>query len=287
MPMDPRHRLADPDSRFVDLLGTEVHYRMRGEGGARVVLLHHFFGNVANWRHVLEGLAGQAQVVAFDRPGFGLTERPRSPERYTREYSARLTLALMDHLGWDSATLVGASAGGTVVLETYDRAPHRVDAIGLISPAITGDVGPPASVRPFLRIRALRPLGQAVVRRAAGGLTVERIARAWAHPSDATEEDLEAYRRTTRVPGWEKAIWTLANAEGSPDLRHVLSRVDVPAVVVSGDTDRVISARWNRRTAAAIPSATFELIEDCGHTPHEERPDALNGILKELLDRLG
>ena len=155
-----------------------------------------------------------------------------------------------------------------------------------MSPAITGDVGPPAFVRPFLRLPALRPIGQAIVRRAAGSLTVERIARAWADPSNAGPEDLAAYTRTTKVPGWERALWQLANAEGTPNLRHVLRDVEVPTVVVSGDQDRVISAHWNRRTAAAIPTATFELVEGCGHTPHEECPDALVAILGDLLDRV-
>ncbi|MDX1659821.1 MAG: alpha/beta hydrolase [Nitriliruptorales bacterium] len=283
--MDPRHQLADPDSRFVDLLDTEVHLRLAGDAGPRVVLLHHFFGNVANWRHVLELLAPHARVAAFDRPGFGLTERPDEPRRYTRGYAADLTAALMDHLGWGDAVLVGASAGGTTALEVYDRHPERVAGLALVSPAITGDVGSPAFLRPLLRQEVFAPLGRAVVGKAAGDLSLERVARSWADPSRASQEDLEAYRRTTRVPGWRDAIWTLANVEGTPSLRSLLPRIDVPAVVITGDEDRVISPRWNRRTANAIPTAHLEVIEDCGHTPHEERPDALVAVLRSLLER--
>jgi pimeloyl-ACP methyl ester carboxylesterase len=285
--------LADPDSRFATLAGLEVHHKVVGEPSApAVVLHHHFYGNVFTWRHVLEGLADDHRVAAFDRPGFGLTERPprdrwRGEHPYARRTAARITVELLDHLGTDRAVLVGSSAGGTTALETYALAPDRVRALVLLSPAITGDVGPPASLRPLLRSPQARWLGPRVVERVTGEITLDRVARGWHDPTRAGDDDLDAYTRPLRVEGWSRGFVDLFGAEPPPNLTGLLPQVRVPTLVVSGASDRVIAPRYNRRTAAAIPGARHEVIPDCGHTPHEECPEALLELVRGFLADLG
>lgn len=294
-PPPPRavRALADADSRFAQVDGVHVHHKVTGDPDApAVVLLHHFYGNVATWRHLHRELSSDHRVIAFDRPGFGLTEPP--PRRhwngvnpYTRAASARLALGLLDHLGIEAAALVGSSAGGTIALETYALAPGRVHGLGLLAPAITGDVGPPPHLRRWMRRAPLRALGPAVVRRVAGDITRERVSRSWADPGLATDDDVEAYARPLRVTGWARGYWELFAAEPPPDLRGLLPRVEVPTLVVSGDTDRVVSPALSRRTAAAIPGASYVELPRTGHTPHEERPDALAAVLRPFLADLG
>jgi pimeloyl-ACP methyl ester carboxylesterase len=192
----------------------------------------------------------------------------------------------MDEVGARNAVLIGASAGGTVALETYARAPGRVRALILISPAITGDVGPPAAVRPLLRGPQGRRLGPYVVRRRAADVSLERVTRSWHDPSRATAQDLHAYQRPLQVEGWDRGLWEVLTAEPPPALATLLGRIDVPTLVVAGERDRVISPRWNARTAAAIPDARLEVLPDCGHTPHEECPDALLEVLRDFLNGL-
>ncbi len=284
--------LADPDSRFARLGGIEVHHKVAGDpDAAAVVLLHHFHGNVATWRHVQRGLADRYRVIAFDRPGFGLTERPRrrrwnGTNPYTRAASVDLTTALLDHLDVDRAVLVGSSAGGTIALETYQRAPGRVRGLGLLAPAITGDVGPPPHVRRIMQRAPLRALGPPLVRRFAGDITRERVSGSWADPTLATPDDVDAYARAMRADGWARGYWELFSAEPPPNLSTLLPRVEVPTVVVSGDSDRVVAPVLSRRTAAAIPGARYVELPRAGHTPQEERPDAVTQVLRAFLDDL-
>ncbi|MEX0836027.1 MAG: alpha/beta hydrolase, partial [Nitriliruptor sp.] len=255
------------------------------------VLLHHFYGNVATWRHAQTGLSDTRRVAAFDRPAFGLTERPhrstwtdRNP--YTRAASVDITLDLLDDLESDRAVLVGSSAGGTSALETYARAPERVRALVLVAPAITGDVGPPTFLRTVMRTPQLRRIGPRIVRRAAGDVTVDRVSGSWADPTRATDDDVQAYTRPLQVEGWDRGYWELFAAEPPPNLSTLLPRIDVPTLVISGDSDPVITPRQNRRTAAAIPGAEYVELERCGHTPQEECPDAFLGVVRDFLDRL-
>lgn len=283
----PAYRRPAGRGSFTRIDGIDVHYRAVGAAGPGVVLFHHHFGNVATWRHVLDGLADVARVVAFDRPGFGFTERPRGRRRadaYTRETASRLATGLMDHLGLEDAVLVGASAGGTIALETVHRAPRRVRGLALLAPAITGDVGPPASLRPLLR-RAGRLLAP-VIRRRAADLSLARVARGWFDPSRATEEDVAAYRAPFDVPGWEAALWATMTADEPPDVRHVLPRIEVPVLVVSGSHDRTVRPAWSRRVAGAVPRGRYVELPDVGHTPHEEAPERLLPVLRGFLAEL-
>ncbi|GAX85063.1 hypothetical protein CEUSTIGMA_g12483.t1 [Chlamydomonas eustigma] len=133
----PAESLADPDSRFMNVLGIKVHYkevwpaslshggRSASPGGnlcseaatsagselygTGIVLVHGFGGGVFAWRHVMEALALQCQcrVVAFDRPAFGLTSRPlinhdqrtSSSNPYSMGAQAELMLQLCSQLG--------------------------------------------------------------------------------------------------------------------------------------------------------------------------------------------
>ena len=287
----PRRELARPTSRFVRLDGIEVHHEVHGPDDAPTLLLsHHFYGSTLVWDRLVPLLADEHRLVTWDRPGFGLTERPvrdtRTDNPYTRSVTARLGWSLLDSLGVERAVLVGASAGGTNALEMYAQAPERVRALVLLAPAITGDVGAPPRLRPLLNSAPLRRIAPRAVERVAGEVTRERITRSWADPSRATDADLAAYADLLRVEGWSRGLWEVMTAEQPPDLRRVLRSVQVPTLVVTGAQDRTIAPRWGRWVAATIPDGRFQLLPDCGHVPHQERPDALAAIVSPFLDEV-
>ena len=287
----PRRELARSSSRFVRVDGVEVHHEIHGPDDAPALLLsHHFYGSTPVWDRLVPLLSDHHRLITWDRPGFGLTERPlrdtRTHNPYTRSATARLGWSLLDAIGVERAVLVGASAGGTNVLEMYAQAPERVRALVLLAPAITGDVGAPPRLRPLLNSAPLRRVAPRAVERVAGEVTRERITRSWADPSRATEEDLVAYANLMRVEGWSRGLWEVMTAEPPPDLRRVLRGVDVPALVVTGAQDRTIAPRWGRWVAATMPTGRFQLLPDCGHVPHQERPEELAAVVRPFLSEV-
>ena len=77
-----------------------------------MVLLHGFGASVFSWRDVMAPLAELGRVVGFDRPAYGLTQRPLPGEwmgenPYSADAQVTLTLGLMNELGVDRAILVG------------------------------------------------------------------------------------------------------------------------------------------------------------------------------------
>ena len=104
--------LADEDSQFIEVNGLNVHYKTYGTGEPVFILLHGFGASLFSWHEVTAPLAEYGTVIAYDRPAFGLTERPLEWEGespYSQDAQVELVIGLMDALGIEKATLVGNS----------------------------------------------------------------------------------------------------------------------------------------------------------------------------------
>lgn len=281
---------AYPESQFLALDGINVHYLKRDAPEAvalpPVYLAHHFYGAGANFLPVARLL--HATSVALDRPGFGLTERPKRTRRtahlYTRRGQAELAWQLITRIYGDTPiVLAGASAGGTHVLEMAGLNPDRVHSLVLIDAAITGDVGPPGWARPPLRAPGISNLGVAVVARKAHTVTKQRVGRSWADPSRVTDDTIAPYRLATTMPRYAYGLYHSFVGDAPPDLRRVLTTLDVPALVLTGSHDPVILPRDAQRIAQAMRHATYQEIRDAGHTPHEEQPAAVAEAIRRFV----
>jgi pimeloyl-ACP methyl ester carboxylesterase len=65
----------------------------------------------------------------------------------------------------------------------------------------------------------------------------------------------------------------------NPQLPRWLSRIEVPTLVVWGDSDGIVSPDYGRAFARLIPGSRFETIAGCGHHPEIERPEELAALI--------
>jgi pimeloyl-ACP methyl ester carboxylesterase len=276
----PPQELADPDSHFIQLGDVNVHYKRVGEGERALILLHGFAASTFSWREVMEPLAqsgSRYQVVAFDRPAFGLTSRPM-PDQWTAgnpyrpEAQVALTIALMDELGLDSAVLVGNSAGGSVAMAAALRYPERFEALVLVDPAVYVGANRRAWLRPLLRTPQMRRIGPLLVRNIQDwGEDFGRSA--WHDPERITPQIWEGYRKPLQADNWDRALWEYAIAAPSINLPEHLDQLQLPILVITGDDDRIVPTDHSIRLAGELPQAELVVISDCGHVPHEECPE--------------
>ena len=103
-----------PAGKFITVDGVKLHYLERGQGPT-LVLLHGNGVDATDWEHsgLLDAAAEHYRVIAFDRPGFGYSERPRSTV-WTPDRQARLLHHALQELGVDSAIVAGHSWGTMV-----------------------------------------------------------------------------------------------------------------------------------------------------------------------------
>ncbi len=281
--------LADADSRFIDVGGIQVHYKIAGQGPPVFLLLHGFGASTFSWREVMQPLAEQGTAIAFDRPAFGLTERPtrdswKGSNPYTASSQVDLTLALLDALGIEKAILVGNSAGGTVSMRTALRAPDRVAALVLISPAVY-ESGPPSWVRPLYQLPQTQRLGPLVVRYLVPRLE-GALPSAWHDPSKIDADILAGYKLPLQVAGWDRAFWEFNLASTPLDMEPTLPQLTTPTLVVTGDDDRWVPTSQSIRLASELPNADLVVIPNCGHVAQEECPQEFLEAVISFLGRL-
>lgn len=284
-PVSPQ-ALAGPESQFVEVDGLRVHTQVGGSGEPVILLLHGFGASTFSWRKVMSPLSEGGTVVAYDRPAFGLTERPLSwagQNPYAPQAQVQLIFNLTHTLDLEGPlVLVGNSAGGTLAASAALSHPEQVQGLVLVSPAIYTGGGSPGWIRPLLRAPQLDRLGPWIARRLADRGR-DFLEKAYHDPSSIAAEDWEGYRRPLRVEGWDRALWEYIRASRPPDLASKVDQVRVPTLVITGDDDRVVPTAESIRLAGEIPGAALVVLEGCGHLPQEECPEGfLDAVLPFL-----
>lgn len=286
----PPELLAEDESQFIEVNGIQLHYQSAGEGDHVFLLLHGFGASLYSWREVVPPLGERGTVIAFDRPAFGLTERPLEWEEgnnpYGPEAQVELTIGLMDQLGIEEAILVGNSAGGTVSLNTALAYPDRVKALVLVDAAVYQGGGAPSFIRPFLDTPQLDHLGPLLSRQISARGDAFLIS-AWANPDLITEEIFAGYRKPLQADNWDQALWELTKASRESTLTESLAKIKIPSLVISGEDDQIVPLEYSLRLAEDLPQASLAVFPDCGHLPQEECPqaflEAVDQFLREYL----
>jgi 3-oxoadipate enol-lactonase len=109
--------------------GIEVFYDRSGTGPP-LLFLNGSGATLASTAPLIDVFRSRFDVVAHDQRGLGQTEVPPGPYEMA-DYAAD-ALALLDHVGWDTALVAGVSFGGMVAQELAVTAPERVERLALL-----------------------------------------------------------------------------------------------------------------------------------------------------------
>jgi pimeloyl-ACP methyl ester carboxylesterase len=280
--------LADADSVFVPVGNLQVHATIAGSGEPTLVVLHGFADSTFSWQEAIAALDDRSTVVAFDRPGFGLTSGPLWPFRdanpYTPEAQANLTVALMEALGIERAVLVGHSAGGAIAALVALSHPERVEALVLEAPAVEANLAPT-----WVQWLARTPQGRYLGPLAARALPLSApllIRLAWHDPGSVTAEELVGYARAFQLCHWDRALWEHVAAGNPPNIVDRLDALRVPILLVTGDDDRVVPTAATVRLADSLQDARLVVARGCGHVAHEECTETFVRAVTTFLDDL-
>lgn len=113
---------------YADSNGVKIHYAEVGSGPL-VVMIHGFPDFWYTWRHQMAGLQDAYRVVAIDQRGYNLSDQPDGVENYDMRLLVSDVVAVVRHLGEESATIVGHDWGGVVAWNVAFSAPEVVDKL--------------------------------------------------------------------------------------------------------------------------------------------------------------
>jgi pimeloyl-ACP methyl ester carboxylesterase len=286
------YELADQDSKFISVRGIWLHYKVYGQGSPLLLLLHGFGSSTFTWDRVAPALAKLGTVVAYDRPGFGLSLRPLQPDwhdydPYDPTEQAQLALELMHALGFEKAVLIGNSAGGGIALDMALKYPEAVQAMVLVSPAVSGSSTSNPFVQWLIRTPQVQHLGPLLVRALVSRLQ-SMITTAWHDPGNIPSDVIPAYEKPLTASNWDAGLWYVASAPGRLDLWGQIGSIQEPTLVVHGNDDKIIPQSDSRRLVSLNNHFVFVSLAGLGHVPQEEGPQAfLEAVLPWLTTTLG
>src|SRR5215210_3903487 len=248
-------------SEAVDLEGGTVTFDRRGHGPP-LVLLHGALGDSREWRAQLDALADEFTVVAWDAPGCGGSFDP--PEDFGLDGYADCLAAFVEALDLARPHVLGVSFGSGLALELFRRHPGLPRSLVLASAYAgwAGSLGRDAAEErrdAFLRDAERPP--EEVARDFSATLFVEAV------PA-ALVDEMVAVMSSFHPAG----LRAMANAFADADLREVLPRIDVPTLLVYGDSDQRSPLHVAEDLHARIPGSKLVVIPGPGHMVNLEAP---------------
>jgi pimeloyl-ACP methyl ester carboxylesterase len=264
---------ATASLKSVTLHGDRVGYR--DEGAGEVLLLVHGMGGSSNtWSGVIPLLARKYRVIAPDLLGHGESDKPRGD--YSVGAFAVLLRDLLDSLEVSRVTVIGHSLGGGIAMQFAHQHRQYCERIVLISSGgFGGDVGRvlrllslPGSelVLPVIASRPAILAGNAV--RALMGSSDRFKAR----PSLSNRDNRQAFLRTLR---------SVVDFRGQAvsALNRLSLHAVLPALIISGDQDRVIPVEHARAAHRILPNSRLHIMPGVQHHPPTERPETVARLI--------
>ena len=256
-----------------------------------ILVLHGFPSSSLDFHRVLDRLAERHRVVLHDHLGFGLSDKPENYS-YSLVEQAEQAAALWRELGVAGGHLVAHDYGTSVATELLARrqrglldfAPRTVT---LCNGSVLIEL---AGLRLSQRIARSPRLGPAFGRLVFEGYFKRVMRRLWGDPSRVVEADLEAMWRGIVHRGGRYRVHQLS---GYIDERYrfrerwvgALRRLDVPALILWARRDPVAVPAIGQGLAERIPGAELVWLDDLGHYPMLEDPDAWAAPLIDFLGR--
>jgi pimeloyl-ACP methyl ester carboxylesterase len=268
---------------FIDLSGARLYYYAAGTRGSGnpVVFIHGFPTSGHLWSEVVSLMPPGHRLVVLDLLGYGRSDRPMSRAVDAGSHADRV-VALLDELRIERACIVGHGFGGGIAQCIAVRNSGRVSHLGLID-SIAFDRWPIARLRVS---RALLPLAPLVPPAFLLSRLRRQVERGFGDRIRAARS-IDIYIRPFTGP--EGALALAAHIRGlstnDRDVHAGLSSLDIPAAVVSGRRDRVLSLDTAKSLAGRIPDATLDVIADGHHFTPEETPRQVADSIAALLRR--
>ncbi|MDQ2689879.1 MAG: alpha/beta fold hydrolase [Chloroflexota bacterium] len=264
------------ESGTLETGGARIHYEVEGSGPP-VAFIHAGIANLRMWDDQATALRDAYRVIRYDTRGFGRTETDAVP------FSNRADLAaLLDHLGEESAHVVGLSRGGIIALDFAIERPERVRSLTVAAGGISGYESPaelPAETfeepERWLEARDWERISDWETSFWVDGP---------GQPEDRVNPGLRA-----KVHDWILSTYRAEKEEGQPQPLDppAVGRLDelrAPLLVMIGTLDDPGTVESMHHLAATVPGARLEVFEGAAHMLNLEQPERFTRLLREFLD---
>jgi pimeloyl-ACP methyl ester carboxylesterase len=263
------------DAAALGLEGPRMSYMEAGESTQRTVLCLHGIGaNAMGFRFSLAGLSRYARVIAWNAPGYMLSDNFSTAAPTPGQY-AEVMVALLDALDVKGPVhVLGSSFGSMLATCLAARHPQRVASMALI--------GTSRGQRWKGREERARMLAMREASIANGPMDLAAT-RSGNLVAAGTPEEVRAMVRNVVAATQARGYLQAARCTDPVDVvEDYAPRIASPTLCITGDSDGVNPPVVGRAVAEAIAGARFVSPEKCGHLPELEQPARTGSLLREF-----
>lgn len=255
----------------------DIHYEVRGDAtNPRTLFVNGSGATLATSGLLVDVFARSLHVACHDQRGLGRTEAPPTP--WTMADYAADAIGVLDHLGWETARVVGISFGGMVAQELAVTVPERIERLALVCTSPGGEGGSSYPLHELVGLPAERRSGDYRT------ILDTRFTDEWLaeHPADAglvsMMEQGHLVEKSEQVLHGE---WEQLMARRGHDVWDRLPRITCPTLVAAGRYDGIAPLPNAEAIASRIPGADLRVYEG-GHAFFAQDSRAFPDILTFL-----
>jgi pimeloyl-ACP methyl ester carboxylesterase len=259
------------DFKFITIDNVLIRYSDKNQKGFPLFLIHGLGGSIESWTNNIEFLSKKFRIIAFDLPGFGLSDKPKVS--YTINFYVNFLEKFIKKLKINHLFLIGSSLGGHIAIEFTMRNRTIVDKLILISPAgcLPKSFKGTPSLKRYIKIVDAKSSND--INRILTSIDNSLVDRSYANIM---------YKRLS-MPGAKDAfISALKGSANAPRYNNKLAKINTNMLLIWGKEDKMIPLKYIRPFMEHGNSRII-IIENCGHRPHVENPKLFNKIVKDFL----
>ncbi len=243
-------------------------YVQEGNGNTPILLLHGFDSSLLEYRRLLPLIAGNQEVYAVDLLGFGFCDRIKD-----LPYGAA---GIKTHLYYFWKTLiqkpviiVGASMGGAAAIDFTLTYPELVEKLILIDSA-------GLTKQPIVGKFMFSPLDYWATEFLRNPKVRQNISKAAYYDKSFASADAQTCAALhLHCSNWNQALIAFTKSGGYGSFIKKIKDITQPTLIIWGRQDKILGTKDAAKFAKFIPNNKLTWIEECGHVPHLEKPQAV------------
>lgn len=283
-----KEKYTNSDSKFIEVDGMSVHYRVEGlaQDSIPLVLLHGTGASLHTWDGWVNALKSERKIIRLDLPAYGLTG-PNPTSDYSQEFYASFINDFLTKLGVKQCIISGNSLGGSIAWNYAVKYPEKVSKMILVD---AGGYPMKSKSVPIAFQVAGWPLIKNLFKYVTPRSIVQKsIENVYADKSKVTKILVDRYFELSLREGNRQAFIDRMSEFRNKGIINFASakikELKMPTLIIWGDKDLLIPLEVGEKFHADLPNDTLVFFKNLGHTPMEEDAGKTVAVVREFLKR--
>ncbi len=276
-------KYANTDSKFMVLMGLNVHYKDEGDATDTnpLVLIHGTSSSLLTWDSSARILQKQHRIIRLDLPGYGITG-PNPEREYGFDYYTTFLDSFLNRLQVKHCTLAGNSLGGGIVWNYTLVYPEKVsklilvDAVGFTSSTKSnGALGFKLAQMPVMNqlLKVITPKF----------LVKKSLEDVYGDKTKVTTVLVDQYYDMLLRTGNRQAILDRMQKGFESNNSEKMKEIKTPTLIIWGEKDQLIPVDCAYLFKKSIVNSELEILKGVGHVPMEESPEKFSQLVDQFL----